>query len=89
MLLAVLFCSRIEAETSIIRFDPKCGNTTEFVASWGVEKTTPPQNIDTKELNKIFQMIKQGTVLVDVDGNLYLYSVYKDKPIYGQWVKKF
>ena len=75
------------AETKIIKWDSKCGNTKEFVESYGAEQTAAPENPNWKDIQRWNAMLKQGTVLLQLDdGSYYLYSVYKDKVIYGQFV---
>lgn len=75
------------AEAKVIKWDSRCGNTKEFVESYGAEQTAAPANPNWEDILGWNVMLKQGTVLLQLDdGSYYLYSVYKDMPIYGQFV---
>lgn len=85
--LALLVTHTLHAEAKVIKWDSRCGNTKEFVESYGVEQTAVPANPNWKDIQRWNFMLKQGTVLLQLDdGSYYLYSVYKDKAIYGQFV---
>lgn len=86
-ILTLFIIHSLHAEAKVIKWDSRCGNTKEFVESYGAEQTAAPENPNWKDIQRWNAMLKQGTVLLQLDdGSYYLYSVYKDKVIYGQFV---
>lgn len=87
-IVAVLFAMfALSANPKVTILDVGCGNTTEYVNKILTNNDLIKSNEQmTDKTAKYVNMFKQGTFLIENDGEAALISIYNGKPIYGSAV---
>lgn len=88
LIVAMLFAMfTLAANPKVTILDVGCGNTTEYVnkvlTNNDLAKSDAPM---TDKTSKYVNMFKQGTFLIENDGEAAVVSIYNGRPIYGSAV---
>ncbi len=85
MLITVLFTLAAYPKVTIL--DVGCGNTTEYINKILTNNNLVKSGVlMTDKTAKYVSMFKQGTFLIENEGEVALISVYQGRPIYGSSV---
>lgn len=87
-ILAVLLAMfTLAAYPKVTILDVGCGNTTEYINKILTNNDLVKSGVlMTDKTAKYVNMFKQGTFLIENDGEVALISVYQGRPIYGSSV---
>lgn len=76
------------ANPKVTVLDVRCGNTTEYVNKILTNNHLTKSDVPmTNKTSKYIGMFKQGTFLIENDGETAVVSIYNGKPIYGSAVE--
>lgn len=77
---------KVEAYPKVTILDTKCGNTTEYISSILTNNDLKSNGPMTSKTANYIYMFKNGTFLIENDGEAAVISILEGRPIYSSSV---